>query len=133
MSYFKLVVNDFKVVDGCKCFRIQATRNFENAYRNVKKGELGGYVYGSGVLGDNSWVFGNAVLLGNSRLLGSSYIVGDYTFNRFSGQNIQIVANQNMNGHVRLIPLQINSCKNKTTRGGRENRNNTAIKVLLLF
>ena len=102
MSYFKLVVNDFKVVDGCKCFRIQATRNFENAYRNVKKGELGGYVYNTDVLQDNSWVFGNAVLMYDVRLSGNSYIVGNGAFNKISGQNIQIISEENMNGHVRM-------------------------------
>jgi CRISPR/Cas system-associated protein Cas5 (RAMP superfamily) len=36
MSYYELVKDDFKVVDGWRAYRIRATQDFENAYRNVK-------------------------------------------------------------------------------------------------
>ena len=87
MNYYEFVKDDFKVVDGWKVFRIRATQDFENAYRNVKKGELGGYT--SHNLYNNSWVFGNAIVV-NCEIRYNSYIVGDYTYQRIILENSSI-------------------------------------------
>ena len=79
MYYYELIEDDFKIVDGYMYRRIRATKDFENAYRNVKKGELGGYVRNQNVLYGNSWVFCNAVVI-NSDLYNNSYIIGDYIY-----------------------------------------------------
>ena len=77
MSYYKLIKDDVKIIDRSKVYRIQATQDFENPYRDVKRGELGGYINCS--MFANSWVFGNAVAY-NCDLTNKSYIVGDHTY-----------------------------------------------------
>ena len=89
MSYYEFVEDDFKVVDGVKCYRIRATKDFKNTYKEVKKGELGGYVYKQIALWDESWVFGDAVVI-NSRLKNNSYIIGDYNYRGFYLDNSSI-------------------------------------------
>ena len=79
MSYYEFVEDDFKVVDGFKYHRIRATKDFKNTFREVKKGELGGYVRNPNALKDYSWVFGNAVVI-SSDLFENSFIIGDYTY-----------------------------------------------------
>lgn len=77
MSYYEVVKNDYKYVNGNKCYRIRATQDFKNQYRNVKKGELGGYI--NLVIYDFSWVFGKGIAF-NCRLRNNSYIIGDHTY-----------------------------------------------------
>lgn len=77
--HFETVMEDTKIVNGVKVYRIQATKNFETNHRNVKKGELGGYICDDTTLDDCAWVFGDAVVI-DSSLDCESYIVGDYVY-----------------------------------------------------
>ena len=79
MSYYKLLKNDTKQIGTRTLYRIQATEDFKTPYRDVKKGELGGYVENYGTLTNNSWVFGNAKVF-DCTMGHSSYIVGDHTY-----------------------------------------------------
>lgn len=87
MSYYTIVKDDYKLVDGNRCYRIRATQDFKNSHKNVKKGELGGYVNWD--LKDYSWVFGNAIAY-NCNLRENSYIVGDHTYRGIALQNSSI-------------------------------------------
>lgn len=90
MSFFELVKKDFKIHDGFTVYRIRATQDFNNPYRNVKKGDLGGYVLYDHVLKSNSWIFGKAILI-NSILQDRSYIVGDHVYRGLEMINSHII------------------------------------------
>lgn len=101
MSHCELVKSDSKVVNNFTVYRVRATTDFKNPYRDVKKGELGGYVNTLDTLGKNSWVFGNAILLGSVRLGSESYVVGDFIYNNIVGTNVEINSNKDMYKHIK--------------------------------
>lgn len=89
MSHFKMIVNDNKIVNGIRVYRIQATEQFKTAHRIVKSGELGGYICDDTSLNDGAWVFGNAVVI-DSSLDSDSYIVGDHVYSGLELSNTSI-------------------------------------------
>lgn len=101
MSHCELVKSDSKVVNHFTVYRVRATTDFKNPYRDVKKGELGGYVNTLDTLGKNSWVFGNAILLASVRLGVESYVVGDFIYNNIVGTKIEINSNKDMYKHTK--------------------------------
>lgn len=94
MNYYELIKDDVKIHDEFYCYRIRATQDFKNPYRDVKKGELGGYVTYPNTLESYSWVFGNAILI-NSILHNNSYIVGDFIYRGVDLRNSHIIGSGN--------------------------------------
>ena len=74
MKKFKLTT-DTKMWFGRKLFRIQALVDF----KDVKKGDLGGYVEKENNLSQdgNAWVYGNARVCGDAWVYGNARVCGD--------------------------------------------------------
>ena len=74
MKKYKLLLDDFIVLNEVKVFRIQALRTFGD----IKKGELGGYVQKEENLSHdkNSWISEDAKAFGNSRIFENAWIYG---------------------------------------------------------
>lgn len=107
-DYYELLTNDTKTIGYNTFWRLRATKNFKNPYRDVKKGELGGYVSGNS-LQNNSWVFGNAIVL-NCILNNNSYIVGDFTYSHIFLDNGSIQGTcdyNNTHGNNRVYGYKI--------------------------
>ena len=72
---FELLLDDTITIFGVKLFRIKALISF----RDVEKGELGGYVEKEDNLGfsGNAWVYGDARVYGNAEVSGNAWVYGD--------------------------------------------------------
>ncbi len=69
------LTTESKMFLGRKLFRIKALRSF----RNVKAGDLGGFVERESNLSHdgNAWIFGNAQVYGNALVFGNARVCGD--------------------------------------------------------
>jgi len=83
MKKYKLLKNDFVVVNGEKLYRIQALKTIrKGTISEVKKGELGGYIEKESNLShegncwvyDNAKVYNDAVVEGNGRVFDNACV-----------------------------------------------------------
>lgn len=58
---------------GKKLFRIEAT----TSWRNIKKGDKGGWIEKESNLSGNAWVSGDAEVSGDARVYGDAWVYGD--------------------------------------------------------
>ena len=72
---FELLLDDTITIFGVKLFRIKALISF----RDVEKGELGGYVEKEDNLGfsGNAWVYGDAEVSGDAQVSGDAEVSGN--------------------------------------------------------
>ena len=100
MAKYELVKSDFLVVETprgrVKVYRIRAL----NAFGNVKKGELGGYVQKPTNLDQNgnAWVSGDAQVFGGAQVCGGAQITRPIL--QLSG--CEFTANENGQGIIRF-------------------------------
>ena len=55
--------------------RIRATRDIPE--RNIKKGDIGGFVESYDNLSDNAWVYDNAQVFGSAKVFGNARVLED--------------------------------------------------------
>ena len=71
---YEILKDEFIEFDGRKLYRIKALKDF----RNVKKGEAGGYIESEQNLSQegDAWVYGDAQVYGNARVYGNAQVYG---------------------------------------------------------
>src|SRR5574337_301348 len=72
---YELILNDFIMINGgVKLYRIRTLKSF----RDVKKGDLGGYIEKEGNLSQegDAWVSGNALVTGHARVFVNALVSG---------------------------------------------------------
>ena len=72
-EYYKLRKDLSIELFGRKLFRIECIKEL----KNVKIGELGGYIEKEENLTGNAWVYGDAMVYGNARVYGDAEVYGD--------------------------------------------------------
>ena len=93
MKKYKLTENE-QVVSGRTLYQIQALKSF----RDVKKGELGGWIEKESNLSQEGdcWVYYNARVFGDAAVSGNAMVFGDA---RVSG-NALVSGNAIISGHA---------------------------------
>ena len=93
---YEILKDDFIEFDGRKLYRIKALKDF----RNVEKGEIGGYIESKRNLSHE----GDAWVSGNARVYGYAWVYGDawvYDNARVSG-NAQVSGDARVSGNARV-------------------------------
>ena len=97
---FKLTAETKVNIFGITLFRMQATVSF----RDVTKGDLGGWLESDDVYGDarvygDAWVYGNAQVYGNARVYGNAQVYGD----AWVYGNAQVYGNARVSESMRIV------------------------------
>ena len=105
---YEILKDDFIEFDGRKLYRIKALKDF----RNVEKGEIGGYIESKRNLSHegDAWVSGDARVSGNARVCGDAWVSGNaqvYDKARVSGDarvsgNARVCGNAWVSGDARI-------------------------------
>ena len=118
---YEILKDEFIEFDGRKLYRIRALKDF----RNVKKGETGGYiesernlshegeawVYGNACvsgdarISDDAWVYGNAQVYGNARVYGDAWVSGNAQVygNACVYGDAQVYGNAQVSGNAQVL------------------------------
>ena len=93
---YEILKDDFIEFDGRKLYRIKALKDF----RNVEKGEIGGYIESKRNLSHegDAWVSGNARVYGYARVSGNARVCGD----AWVSGNAQVYDKARVSGDARV-------------------------------
>ena len=75
MKKYKLLTDEYIIIDGRKMYRIEALKDFSW----VKKGDKGGFIESEENLShfNYCWVYSNAMVYGNAKILGNALVLGN--------------------------------------------------------
>ena len=112
---YEILKDDFIEFDGRKLYRIKALKDF----RNVEKGEIGGYIESKRNLSHE----GDAWVSGNARVYGYAWVYGDawvYDNARVSG-NAQVSGDARVSGNARVyVNARVSGCARVSESGSHQ-------------
>ena len=97
---FKLTKETKVTLEGVTLFRIECTESF----KDIKKGDKGGWIEKESNLSGDAWVYGNAMVYGNALVYGNAMVSGNA---RVSGYamvygNAEVYGNAGVSGNARV-------------------------------